>query len=256
MKLNFFLKNELIKNSSKIDFCRCSVSLVFVAVMAVSVSSSIIPGIKLNSILNLKSRDILHGNYGARSPEGLQAADTCCSQWQIRPVNAICWRFLIWVFHWNEWGTGRRQEKAVCTTAQCVLAAADLLQAMDPTADPCQDFFEFACGGWIKKHPIPDSKSRWTQFDSLRDELTAFLRGKSALCSICLWWDDGRNIFTESGRFETFEQVRSMVARQQVHVAWVRVADAHAGHSMIHSFVSNQSLDTVMPIMSNSYSVI
>ena len=74
----------------------------------------------------------------------------------------------------------------MCTTAQCVLAAADLLQAMDPTADPCQDFFEFACGGWIKKHPIPDSKSRWTQFDILRDELTAFLRGKSALCSICL----------------------------------------------------------------------
>jgi len=72
---------------------------------------------------------------------------------------------------------GRRQEKAVCTTPQCVLAAADLLQAMDPTADPCKDFFEFACGGWIKKHPIPDSKSRWTQFDILRDELTAFLRG-------------------------------------------------------------------------------
>ena len=22
--------------------------------------------------------------------------------------------------------------------------------------DPCDNFFEFACGGWIDKHPIPD----------------------------------------------------------------------------------------------------
>jgi predicted metalloendopeptidase len=48
---------------------------------------------------------------------------------------------------------------------------------MDLTADPCQDFFQYACGGWIAKHPIPESKSRWTQFDVLRDELTETLKG-------------------------------------------------------------------------------
>ena len=48
---------------------------------------------------------------------------------------------------------------------------------MDLTADPCQDFFQYACGGWIEKHPIPESKSRWTQFDVLRDELTETLKG-------------------------------------------------------------------------------
>lgn len=62
--------------------------------------------------------------------------------------------------------------KAICTTTACVIAASNLLQAMDMSADPCEDFFQYACGGWIKKNPIPDSKSRWTEFDVLRDELT------------------------------------------------------------------------------------
>lgn len=59
--------------------------------------------------------------------------------------------------------------------------ASDLLRALDTTADPCQDFFQYACGGWIKTHPIPDSKSRWTQFDILRDDLTETLKGKDSI---------------------------------------------------------------------------
>lgn len=59
--------------------------------------------------------------------------------------------------------------------------ASDLLRALDTTADPCQDFFQYACGGWIKTHPIPDSKSRWTQFDILRDDLTETLKGKGII---------------------------------------------------------------------------
>jgi len=62
--------------------------------------------------------------------------------------------------------------KAICTTTECVIAASNLIQAMDLTADPCEDFFQYSCGGWIQKNPIPDSKSRWTEFDVLRDELT------------------------------------------------------------------------------------
>ena len=49
---------------------------------------------------------------------------------------------------------------------------------MDPTADPCQDFFQYACGGWMKNNPIPKSKSGWSQFDILNDKLTAILKGK------------------------------------------------------------------------------
>ncbi len=33
---------------------------------------------------------------------------------------------------------------------------------------PCDDFFHFADGGWIKAHPIPPAYPRWGSFDELR----------------------------------------------------------------------------------------
>lgn len=36
-------------------------------------------------------------------------------------------------------------------------------ESMDRSAGACDDFFQFACGGWIKKTPIPDDKARWSR---------------------------------------------------------------------------------------------
>ncbi len=37
-----------------------------------------------------------------------------------------------------------------------IFLANDILQSIDETVDPCENFFEFACGTWIKKTRIPD----------------------------------------------------------------------------------------------------
>jgi putative endopeptidase len=35
--------------------------------------------------------------------------------------------------------------------------------ALDRSASPCDDFYQFACGGWMKATPIPDDQSRWVR---------------------------------------------------------------------------------------------
>uniref|UniRef100_A0A7N5JX16 Membrane metalloendopeptidase like 1 n=1 Tax=Ailuropoda melanoleuca TaxID=9646 RepID=A0A7N5JX16_AILME len=65
----------------------------------------------------------------------------------------------------------------ICTSPGCVIAAARILQNMDPSREPCDDFYQYACGGWLQRHVIPETNSRYSVFDILRDELEVILKG-------------------------------------------------------------------------------
>ena len=55
--------------------------------------------------------------------------------------------------------------------------AARLLRGMRRDIDPCDDFFEYACGSWNKINVIPEDRSGYNTFAKLRDDLQVILKG-------------------------------------------------------------------------------
>lgn len=66
--------------------------------------------------------------------------------------------------------TSNSEERLHCLTERCVTAAATILNSINPSVNPCENFYEYACGSWIKKNPIPDGKSMWGTFGKLEQE--------------------------------------------------------------------------------------
>ncbi len=50
------------------------------------------------------------------------------------------------------------------------------LSAIDKAADPCQNFYRYACGNWIQTNPVPPEYSRWSRFNELQNRNQAILR--------------------------------------------------------------------------------
>ncbi|XP_072047749.1 membrane metallo-endopeptidase-like 1 isoform X2 [Amphiura filiformis] len=70
-----------------------------------------------------------------------------------------------------------KNDATICTTAHCVITAGELLSNIDPAVDPCDNFYEFACGGWLKRNTIPEEHSSYGTFERLRDQIDVILRG-------------------------------------------------------------------------------
>ncbi|KAJ1527249.1 hypothetical protein ONE63_008774 [Megalurothrips usitatus] len=65
----------------------------------------------------------------------------------------------------------------VCESRACRQAARSILESLNTSADPCTDFYEFACGGWISKHPVPATESHYNHFNEAEDRLQLQLKG-------------------------------------------------------------------------------
>lgn len=64
----------------------------------------------------------------------------------------------------------------VCQTNDCKRVAKYINASMDYSKDPCVDFFDYVCGGWIKANPIPKSSSTYSTFAKLNGRVERNLR--------------------------------------------------------------------------------
>lgn len=72
--------------------------------------------------------------------------------------------------HFVGGGEVSQQKSApMCESHGCINAASKILQQLDESVDPCENFYEFACGSYIKETMIPEDKVSLDPFDRLRD---------------------------------------------------------------------------------------
>jgi len=76
-------------------------------------------------------------------------------------------------------------ETACATVLTCFLLTSGVygqsqsgldLSAIDKSADPCKNFYQYACGGWLKANPIPPDEASWGRFDVLFESNQKILR--------------------------------------------------------------------------------
>src|SRR6266581_124873 len=48
--------------------------------------------------------------------------------------------------------------------------------AMDKSADPCVDFYQYSCGSWKKANPVPADRTSWGRYAQLYEDNLDLLR--------------------------------------------------------------------------------
>lgn len=64
----------------------------------------------------------------------------------------------------------------LCVSAGCIRATAKIFDTIDESIDPCENFYDFACGTYLRNTFIPDDKTNIDSFSIVRDKVQEQLR--------------------------------------------------------------------------------
>eukprot|EP00064_Thunnus_orientalis_P020988 superscaffoldBa00006100_g21142 len=70
----------------------------------------------------------------------------------------------------------RTKQEEFCLTPECIEAAGSILSKIDRSVNPCEDFYSFSCGGWLKENPIPEDSSSYGIYPWLRQHVDIRLK--------------------------------------------------------------------------------
>ena len=63
-----------------------------------------------------------------------------------------------------------------CNSPSCVQLAAVVMKNMNPNIDPCEDFYNYSCGGWVARNAIPSGNGAWGVFEELDKQNEIYLK--------------------------------------------------------------------------------
>lgn len=67
-------------------------------------------------------------------------------------------------------------KETVCQTSECVQVAAQILNYIDLDADPCENFYTFACGNFLANIDIPIDMHEISTDTLINDDLQTQLK--------------------------------------------------------------------------------
>ncbi|CAL4093125.1 unnamed protein product, partial [Meganyctiphanes norvegica] len=67
-------------------------------------------------------------------------------------------------------------EPPVCTSPACLRAASHLLDKMDRTTAPCENFYQFACGNYLHENVVPDDSLYRSAMQEMHEEVLVIIK--------------------------------------------------------------------------------
>ncbi|KAG8189068.1 hypothetical protein JTE90_025500 [Oedothorax gibbosus] len=68
----------------------------------------------------------------------------------------------------------RRAERitsGTCHSKECIQAASQILEKMNPMVEPCDNFYEFACGNYINRNTVPDDHYTKSTMQTMEEDV-------------------------------------------------------------------------------------
>jgi putative endopeptidase len=131
------------------------------------------------------------------------------------------------------------------------------VNAMDKSADPCVDFYQYSCGGWMTHNPIPADQPRWSVYGKLGQDNQRYLwgildglakntEGRNArqakvgdYFAACMNEDAVEKLGTEPLK-PHLAAIDAMKSVRELPALLARLQSATAGGGLFFSFGSNQ----------------